>query len=273
MSDVLGQKSINALMVAIHKAIVATFDAGDWRSLGFQTGTLKEIERHGRLLQSLRYTDADYPGHAMTFVTMILDRDLGHLNVMLNTQKIRDWLRANEPVLYTQFFDDEPSTDGVPPADHAAAVHKFLWRSAANPTLTKGFRQRLHDAMLDRLVAMADDQLPGGPKVAITQSLHDSGCDMVIEWAKTAKYGVQMKSYKDIADEGFATKTLAQIQDSKQHGLNGLYVLLAGDLTSASQIQKVRNFISRVSKMKDKYVQVVPPERLWTLLFGDIDEG
>jgi hypothetical protein len=66
---------------------------------------------------------------------------------------------------------------------------------------------------------------------------------------------------------------LAQIQDSKQHGLNGLYVLLAGDLTSASQIQKVRNFISRVSKMKDKYVQVLPPERLWTLLFGEEDEA
>jgi hypothetical protein len=90
---------------------------------------------------------------------------------------------------------------------------------------------------------------------------------MVIEWGKAAKYGVQLKSYNDIAEEGFAPNTLAQIQDSKQHGLNGLYVLLAGDLTSPSQIQNVRNFISRVSKMKDKYVQVVPPERLWTLLF------
>jgi hypothetical protein len=50
-------------VVATHKAIVATFDEGDWRSLGFQTDTLQMIERHPRLLRGARWkTNEDYPG-------------------------------------------------------------------------------------------------------------------------------------------------------------------------------------------------------------------
>ena len=93
-----------------------------------------------------------------------------------------------------------------------------LYHTQADPT----DRREVPEAYAGDIVAVI------GPKVAITQSLHDSGCDMVIEWAKTAKYGVQMKSYNDIADEGFAVRTLAKIQDSKQHGLNGLCVLRHG---------------------------------------------
>jgi hypothetical protein len=63
MSDDLDRKTLNALVVATHKAIVATFDEGDWRSLGFQTDTLKEIEWHPRLLRGARWkTNEDYPG-------------------------------------------------------------------------------------------------------------------------------------------------------------------------------------------------------------------
>jgi hypothetical protein len=32
---------------------------------------------------------------------------------------------------------------------------------------------------------------------------------------------------------------------------------------------KVRGFMSCVSRMNDKYVHVISPERLWTLLFGE----
>jgi len=123
--------------------------------------------------------------------------------------------------------------------------------------------------MLERLQKKADEQLPGKPKVTITQSLQDSGCDLLIDWGAGAKYGVQLKSHHDISEPEFAGTTVVQIQDSRQHGLRGLYVLLAGDMTNQSQLQKVRGFAARVSKMKDKYVVVVSPERLWALLFGE----
>ena len=123
--------------------------------------------------------------------------------------------------------------------------------------------------MLEYLQGKADAELPGQPRVSITQSLQDAGCDMTIDWGTEAKYGVQLKSCADIGKPDFATSTVCQIQDSRQHGLQRLYVLLAGDLTDQSQVQRVRNLQSRVSRMKDKYVQVVPPERLWTLVFED----
>src|SRR5262249_51323366 len=86
-------------------------------------------------------------------------------------------------------------------------------------------------------------------------------------------YGIQLKSHYDINEEAFAPKTLTQIQDSRQHGLKRLYVLLAGDMTNRSQEEKVRSFEARVSKQNDHYTVSVCPERLWSLLFGNNGEG
>jgi hypothetical protein len=68
----------------------------------------------------------------------------------------------------------------------------------------------------------ADDCLRRKPRVTIFQSLDDSGCDLLIEWAADARYGVQLKSHWDISQNNFAEKTLVQIQDSRAHGLNRL---------------------------------------------------
>jgi hypothetical protein len=104
------------------------------------------------------------------------------------------------------------------------------------------------------------------PRLSILQSLQDRGCDLLIDWPLRAKYGVQLKSNGDIEEEGFANKTLAQIQDSRQHGLERLFVVLAADITNNSNAQKVRSFVSRISSMNDSYVVAVPPEQSWTLL-------
>jgi hypothetical protein len=256
-------------VVAVHKAIVATFDEGDWRLLGLQTDTLPFIERHPRLLKSLSWEDPDYPGNAMTALTKMVGNDLANLGVMLENPKIAAWLRENEVTLYATFFGGGEPIDGVSPVDHATIIRKFLWRDAAEVRLTKAFRKQRHQDMLARLQKKADAELCGQPRVSIIHSLHEAGCDLTIDWGTEAKYGVQLKSHDDISSSGFASSTVSQIQDSRQHGLQHLYVLLAGDLTDKAQAQKVRSLISRVSKMKDKYVRVVPPERLWTLLFED----
>jgi hypothetical protein len=103
----------------------------------------------------------------------------------------------------------------------------------------------------------------------VTQCLQDAGCDLVIDWGQGHKYGVQLKSHYDISQRDFASNTLSQIQDSRQHGLEHLYVLLAGDLTDRSQQEKVRNLESRISKQNDRYVTTMSPDRLWTVLYGE----
>ena len=157
----------------------------------------------------------------------------------------------------------------APFVDHSSAIHEFLWRNAGEAALTKAFRNRGHDALLELLRTKADKALLGRPRIITTQSLQDAGCDLVIEWGAEAKYGVQLKSHFDISEKEFAAKTCSQIQNSRQHGLNRLYVLLAGDLTDKSQEQKVRGFEATVSKMNDSYVRTVSPERVWTLLLAD----
>jgi AbiJ N-terminal domain 5 len=265
MCNTLNQSDINRLMVAIHKAIVATFDEGDWRALAFQTGTLKWVERHERLLRSLSWNDDDYSGNALAAVAKMLDNDIGNLGVMLENEKIIGWLRENDRPLYGEWFD----WVSTPPTDHIASIHEFLWRKPSGPAKTKGFRNRRHDALLEILRTKAEKELPGKPRIVPTQSLRDAGCDLVIEWRNDAKYGVQLKSHFDIGEKDFAVKTASQIQNSRQHGLRRLYVLLSGDLTDKSQEQKARGLAANVSKMRDSYVFVVSPEQVWTLLFGE----
>lgn len=152
-------------------------------------------------------------------------------------------------------------------SDEKNSVDMFLWARAAAAALTLGFRGKRHDDLLHRLRDKADACFGTGPKVLVLQSLQDAGCDLLFDWGEGHKYGVQLKSHGDIEQADFAAKTLCQIQDSKQHGLKHLYVLLAGDLTDPSQAQKMRGFEARVSKQNDRYVTTISPDRLWTLLF------
>jgi hypothetical protein len=142
-----------------------------------------------------------------------------------------------------------------------------LWPQAADVALTARFRDERHDPLVTRLQAILEAKLLEQPRLSILQSLQDHGCDLLVEWPLRAKYGVQLNSNGDIEEDGFANKTLAQIQDSRQHGLERLFVVLAADITDASNIQKVRGMVSRISSMNDPYVIAVPPERAWTLLF------
>jgi hypothetical protein len=103
---------------------------------------------------------------------------------------------------------------------------------------TAGFRGRLHDKLLQQLGTILRARLPDTPRISILQSLQDHGCDQLIEWPGRAKCGVQLKNNGDVEKEGFAAHTVAQIQDSRQHGLAKLYVILAADMTGNSNLQK-----------------------------------
>jgi hypothetical protein len=147
-------------------------------------------------------------------------------------------------------------------------LESIFWPPAAAIALTAGFRQERHDPMLARLEKMLESRLFERPRLSILQSLQDRGCDLLIEWRLRVRYGVQLKSNHDVEENGFATKTLAQVQDSRQHALERLFLVLAADITTNSNLQTVRAMVNRISSMNDPYVVVVPPERAWTLLLS-----
>jgi hypothetical protein len=151
-------------------------------------------------------------------------------------------------------------------------LERVLWPQATDVARTAGFRDERHDPLVTRLQAILEARLLERPMLSILQSLCDRGCDLLIEWPRRAKYGAQLKSNGDVKKNGFEEKTLAQIQDSRQHGLRRLFVVLAADITYASNAQKVRGFVSRISSMKDPYVVTVPPERTWTLFVPERSE-
>jgi hypothetical protein len=86
MGAMLNKTEINRVMMAIHKAIVASFEKGDWKALAFQTGTLQWVEKHPRLLRGLDWGDDDYADSALAAVTKMLDSDLGNLGVMFENE-------------------------------------------------------------------------------------------------------------------------------------------------------------------------------------------
>ncbi len=139
--------------------------------------------------------------------------------------------------------------------------------SAADIALTAGFRQERHDPLLARLQTQLEAKLVERPHIAVIQNRQDHGCDLVIDWPLRAKYGVQLKSNGDVEESEFARNTIQQIQDSRQHGLKKLFVILAADITGKSNLEKVRAIMSRISAQNDPYTVVIPPENAWNLLF------
>jgi len=155
-------------------------------------------------------------------------------------------------------------------------LQNVLWPAAEDVARTADFREQRHDPLLTRLQNILEARLLEKPRISILQSLQDRGVDLLIEWPFRGKYGVQLKSHGDVEEKEFAAHTLMQIQDSRQHGLQRLYVVIAADILEVrkgkildnANAQKVRALISRISSMNDPYVVVVPPERAWTLLLG-----
>ncbi len=125
---------------------------------------------------------------------------------------------------------------------------------AADIASTAGFRQERHDPLLARLQAQLEAQLFERPHIAVIQNRQDHGCDLIIEWPMRAKYGVQLKSNGDVEELEFARNTVQQIQDSRQHGLKKLFVVLAADITGRSNLEKIRALMSRISGQNDPYI-------------------
>ena len=101
----------------------------------------------------------------------------------------------------------------------------------------------------------------------ITHNIREEGIDILISFMRDDntlffKIGLQLKSYKDIQDANFSTKTDAQIEQSRSHKVEKLIIAFAGDMMDQSQIVKVRGKFTDISKRDSDYIICIDPERL-----------
>jgi hypothetical protein len=72
----------NKVILALKRAIEATFDDGTWRELGYLTDSIEIIEGHSRLLRSLYWGDPDYDGNILQVLPKILGQNFENIEIV-----------------------------------------------------------------------------------------------------------------------------------------------------------------------------------------------
>ncbi|GAC1378494.1 MAG: hypothetical protein NVSMB48_00040 [Marmoricola sp.] len=128
----------HSVVLAVGRCLVAVMDSSGWSELGLVTGTYENIQRHPRLLRSLRFGDDDYDGCVYELTPVILGKDKAggldrtpqevfrNLDAVTQFAKVDEWLREHDRKLFDKVFedaDDAALPDGtVLSAAEAAAV-------------------------------------------------------------------------------------------------------------------------------------------------------
>jgi hypothetical protein len=93
-------------ILALKRAMNATFDDGRWQELGYLLGKHDVIVGHGRLLRSLRWGDEDYAGCIFDVLPELLGSDFQNLQTIEDFVGLREWLRRKDPKLYAELYED-----------------------------------------------------------------------------------------------------------------------------------------------------------------------
>lgn len=164
----------NALILALKAAIEATFSESEWKELGYQTDTHEYITEHPRLLRSLRWGDPDYGGHVLDALEVILDEDPANLEVIANKSAIGNWIKRNQPQIYSEFFGAPPVSDAIRRTakaskgfDIAAYVKRIQAALPSDPALAVGSTKELIESVLKTILGMhgADIEAEDMPKL------------------------------------------------------------------------------------------------------------
>jgi len=91
------------VFVALQKAIVARFEDGDWRELGYKTGHESYINGHSRLLRSLKWGDDDYSGAVFQVLEYFYSCNNGKpFHELFSHPKIKSELEDTNPALLSE---------------------------------------------------------------------------------------------------------------------------------------------------------------------------
>lgn len=152
----------NRVILALQRAIVATFNHGDWQELGYEIGHHDYIAHHDRLLRSLHWGDEDYGGCVFQFLNFLAQQDPSALHTVGAREKLKLHMAQNAPDVLADMglSDDRHVASPVPATLSASDV----------------VRRALNDA--DRL-------------------LHSTGATSAIDRLHTALHGYLRSACKD----------------------------------------------------------------------------
>ena len=110
------EATANQAVLALARAIEATFTRGDWLELGLITDSDEVIRGHRRLLRSLEWGDEDYSGNILDVLPKVLGERSGprvgrraaerfpNLGSVEEQVGLREWLAANDRELYHELY-------------------------------------------------------------------------------------------------------------------------------------------------------------------------
>ncbi|HET6323854.1 MAG TPA: hypothetical protein VFG04_04070 [Planctomycetaceae bacterium] len=75
-----GKPEINQFLLALKEKIVTHFNESHWQHLGLLTNCEDVVNKHHRLLRSLRFGDDDYEAHVIAVLRAMLEADPQNLN-------------------------------------------------------------------------------------------------------------------------------------------------------------------------------------------------
>lgn len=97
----------NKKLLALKRAIEATFDDARRQELGYLTDTVELITQHPRLLRSLYWGDPDYPACVLAIIPKIISRGEKNLKILEEYAGLEVWLKTNDPALYSELYSGE----------------------------------------------------------------------------------------------------------------------------------------------------------------------
>jgi hypothetical protein len=112
-------------ILALGKAIEATFTSSEWTEIGLLTSTDEYIDHHPRLLRSLHWGDDDYKGHVLDAVGRMLDTDPMNLRRLVEYDPIARWLKEHDRAAFEALQADAygMTVPEVIPTGSEAAMH------------------------------------------------------------------------------------------------------------------------------------------------------
>ncbi|MHB9035145.1 MAG: abortive infection family protein [Armatimonadota bacterium] len=95
----------NKAILALKRAIIATFNDSKWRELGYLTDSIEVITGHPRLLRSLQWGDEDYEGNVLEVLPWIIGNDSVKLRTTEDFVGLQQWLKENDENFYADLYD------------------------------------------------------------------------------------------------------------------------------------------------------------------------